>query len=387
MFRDDVPTLAGDLTEFIHEVVHGRGVVVRAHGNRYRVNINPHGSVSDITLLCSSPQELDSQDRPRLPLLLRDELNHLSPPIRVFNPRGQSLSEIQDVQRLCGLILECIDPDSTVEDSIRKLPRVARATFDNWRRYAQAFIRSNPNPRTPYSLRHFVDAWQNRTLLGVRRRPRMAPLIDLVYKLVTWITNMQNDIEGVVYLEAMTRTIIQSALFSRFRSEIVFERSDPDSRASIEDAIWKIFVPLGTGAIEVNEELLETLPPDRINVMSVHQAKGLEFPLVIVDVGSDFREDHHQQAFKRFPTGGGIPHRMEDEFRGYCPIGPPTRSALDRAFDDLIRQYFVAYSRAQDVLLLVGLNSVRDFVQHIATGWDRLGHWHLGRGLHDLVHI
>jgi DNA helicase-2/ATP-dependent DNA helicase PcrA len=47
---------------------------------------------------------------------------------------------------------------------------------------------------------------------------------------------------------------------------------------------------------------------------------------------------------------------------------------VDRAFDDLYRQYFVAFSRAQDVLLLVGLNAShpdRGNVLNVATGWDR----------------
>jgi hypothetical protein len=47
----------------------------------------------------------------------------------------------------------------------------------------------------------------------------------------------------------------------------------------------------------------------------------------------------------------------------------------------------LSYSRTQDVLLLVGLDSVRNSVQNIATGWDRNGNWRWGRGLLNLVHI
>lgn len=123
---------------------------------------------------------------------------------------------------------------------------------------------------------------------------------------------------------------------------------------------------------------------------------GLEFPLVIVDVGSDFREEHHAHAFKRFPKNGGKTCNMEDELRLFSPLGRPQRAALDRAFDDLIRHYFVAYSRAQDVLLLVGLNSVKDgyqtgsgrrYISSIATGWDRNRNWHWRSGLSNLIHI
>lgn len=389
MFRDDIDTLADDLAQFIHGVIYGGGVRVRdRQGNQYTICINPQGSPADIALLFSSPRELDSQGRPRLPLLLRQELNQLSPQIRIFNPRGQSLQEIPDVRVLCGLILECIDPNSTVQNSIQTLPHYVRNVFRDWRMEARNFINGNPNPTRPRSLRQFVNAWQNRTPLGARRWEREIPLVDMIYKLVTWIPNMQNDIEGIVYLEAITRTITQSALFSSFKSEIIFDPNNPNlEQTSIKEVLWNIFVPLASGAIEVNEELLETLPNDKIYVMSIHQAKGLEFPLVIVDVGSDFRTAHYAHAFKRFPRNGGKSCNMEDELRRYSPIGQPSRPALDRAFDDLIRQYFVAYSRTQDVLLLVGLNSVRHSIPNIATGWDRTGNWHWQSSLPNLMHI
>lgn len=198
---------------------------------------------------------------------------------------------------------------------------------------------------------------------------------------------MQNDVEGLVYLEAITRTINQAALFSNFSSDIIFDQSNPGlEEASIRRIFWNVLVPIAMGAIEVDEDLLETLPRDRLSIMSIHQAKGLEFPLVIVDVGSDFNRNHWRQAFKRFPRDGGMTCRMEDELRHYSPLGNPTRSNRDRAFDDLFRHYYVAYSRPQDVLLLVGLESGRETIRNVATGWDRAGNWHWRR-LSNIVHM
>ena len=393
MFRDDVNQLASDLANFIHQVIYGGGVQVQdIQGNQYTIEVATQRrgrpeAAGDIVLLCSSPREFDAQGRPRLPRLLRDELGQLSPLIQIFNPRGQNLEMIDDIQILCGLILECIDPNSIVQNSTN-LPQVAANMFNTWRRRARNYINSNPYPTSPRSLRDFVNAWQNRRPLGRRTWEREIPLIDLVYKLITWIPNMQNDVEGLVYLEAITRTINQAGLFGNFGGQIIFDQVNPNlEQMSIREALWNIFMPIATGAIEIDEELLETLPPDRLNIMSIHQAKGLEFPLVIVDVGSDFRTNHHAHAFKRFPRNGGKTCNMEDELRPFSPLGQPQRAALDRAFDDLIRLYFEAYSRAQDVLLLVGLNSVRNGISNVATGWDRNGNWRWGRGLNNLIHI
>ena len=389
MFRDDVNLLASDLAQFIHGVIHGGGIQIQdPQDNQYTISINPqHGTPADIALLFSSPREFDTQGRPRLPWLLRNELTQLSHPIQVFNPRGENLEAISDVQVLCGLILECIDPNNNVQNNTN-LPQVAIDMFDTWRRRARTYINGNPPPTTPRSLRQFVNSWQSRTTLGRRTWERKIPLIDLVYKSITWLPNMQNDIEGLVYLEAITRTINQAGLFGDFGGQIIF---DPNNlrlgQASIREALWNIFVPIATGAIEIDEDLLETLSPDRINIMSIHQSKGLEFPLVVVDVGSDFRTNHHAHAFKRFPRNGGKTCNMEDELRPYSRLGQPQRAALDRAFDDLIRLYFEAYSRTQDVLLLVGLNSVRDRIPNVGTGWGRKGNWYWGCGLHNLIHI
>ena len=391
MFRDNVENLAHDLAQFIHGVIHSGGIQVQDYqGNEYTIRINPQrGTPADIALLFSSPNEFDYQQRPRLPLLLRNELNRLSSPIQVFNPRGQNLETIPDVQVLCGLVLQCIDSDGIQQNSIDTLPQVAVDMFDAWQDRARTY---NPPSTTARSLGQFVSAWQNRTPLGRRMWEREIPLIDLVYKLITWIPNMQNDIEGLVYLEAITRTINQAGLFGNFGGQIIFDQNNPGlEQSSIREALWNIFVPIATGAIEINEELLETLPPDRINIMSIHQAKGLEFPLVIVDVGSDFRGNYTAQAFKRFPRDGGKTCNMEDELRPNSPLEPSQRSALDRAFDDLIRLYFEAYSRAQDVLLLVGLNTMRESIRHVATGWERNRNWRNSNwhwdNLDNLIHI
>ena len=51
------------------------------------------------------------------------------------------------------------------------------------------------------------------------------------------------------------------------------------------------------------------------------------------------------------------PMRWKICWRPHTELLKPGRSGQERAFDDLYRQFFVAYSRPQEVLLLVGLNA------------------------------
>lgn len=58
MFRDDVETLAKDLSEFIHQVVLGDGYKI--HGDIIKINPD-EGSPTDLSILLSSPNERASK--------------------------------------------------------------------------------------------------------------------------------------------------------------------------------------------------------------------------------------------------------------------------------------------------------------------------------------
>jgi len=136
------------------------------------------------------------------------------------------------------------------------------------------------------------------------------------------------------------------------------------------------------------------IPRSFFPIMTVHQAKGLEFPLVIVDVGSDFRGNYVAQRRLRYPETPDSVHIVEDLVAPFCPIGPARaqRPPLDRAWDDLRRLYFVACSRPENVLVMAGLTSQMGpapKVLSVSTGDLRNGlpralnfvpaaHWHSG---------
>jgi DNA helicase-2/ATP-dependent DNA helicase PcrA len=88
-------------------------------------------------------------------------------------------------------------------------------------------------------------------------------------------------------------------------------------------------------------------PMGMMPIMTMHQAKGLQFPFVFVGhMGAD--------------ADISISHELETRFAPFP--SNPTRSFIRlaesvRAELDLIRQYYVAYSRAQYALVLMGTNA------------------------------
>ncbi|MCQ2977875.1 MAG: ATP-dependent helicase [archaeon] len=337
------------------------------------------GSPSDIAFLTYSPKEFSSSNR-MFPYILKKQLSKFKNPIEVFNPRGQDFQSIEVVSIFCGLMLECIDPEMKIQKGNKKLPRLAVKNMRKWRKIAREYISNYPEPNNPISLERFVTLWQVRQPYPSNKKwPKKASLIELAYKLATWIEELQDDIEGLVYLESITKTITQNGFFNKYSANIYFDSAENEVN-SIEEALWNIFVPIATGGVKLDENLFETLPPKRMNIMSIHQSKGLEFPLVIVDIGSKFSKNQSKHSKLRFPKDSDNSSILEDKIRNYSVLGESNRDSRDRSFDDLIRLYFVAFSRAQDVLLLVGLNSsiegyaskdVYMNIPNVALGWSR----------------
>ena len=342
-----------------------------------------YGSASDIAILSYSPKERQSGNNSLL-YYLRKHLKKQKKPIEVFNPRGIELQKVEIVEVFCGLMLECIDPEARIQLSDKTIPNLAKVTMTKWRVRAREYVKLNPEPHEPITLSQFVLYWQNRVPRGSKEWPKKASLMELAYKLVTWIDELQDDVEGIVYLEAITKSITQTGFFSKYYSSISFENKTRE-KESVLEAIWNIFIPLATGGIQIDESLLETLPEDRVNVLSIHQSKGLEFPLVIVDVGSKFRDNHIKTQKERFPKKPLDHMTIEDTIRQYSSLGLSERDEKDRSFDDLTRRYFVAFSRAESVLILVGLNSAIEgynrknnhfYIPNVALGWSRDEKYH-----------
>ena len=378
MFRSDRETLADDLASFLTDVFRGSGRHIEVDGQQYTImRNNDGGDFGDSVLLSHTVNEFTTSGRERLPFLLRRRLEQNE--INVFNPRGRSLREIGVIQQLLGIILECIDPESRQQDQLHYLRNEARTYLELWREVARDFVETDPSPNQPTGLSHFIQGWQCRKTQYLNGWPSEWPLLELCFAIITWIPQLHDDPEGQVYIEAVTRCITNAAIFSPYRSKIFFDQSQYEER-SIRSAISDILAPIAEGEIDVDEDIMPHVPRSHFPFMTIHQAKGLEYPLVIVDVASDYKINHHMQRFRRFPEEPSSVQKLENDLAPYCEIGKlrKNREALARTFDDLTRLYYVSYSRPQSILLLVGLDSCLEYdtnIKHIALGWRSNGEW------------
>ena len=240
-----------------------------------------------------------------LPGLLRQELRRASAPIDVFNPRGQQLHRIPVVEAFGGALLSCLDPGAAVE-SATFLPPETRNGFGRWRAAIDADL-----PRRDRGLRQLLRSWVTRT--AQPGWPRNASALELIYAVTHYFPELHDDPEGQVYLEAFTRQLSACEQVSPFGGRVVKEqdasRGDQKltlAERSVKDLLQDFLGPIAGGSVDVNEDLLEDFPHDRLPVLSIHQAKGLEFPIAIVDVGASFKKAHPSQRFKRSPPKAAV---------------------------------------------------------------------------------
>jgi DNA helicase-2/ATP-dependent DNA helicase PcrA len=368
LFRPDASALASALGKAISDLL-GRGWKIPGGP----LTVSQAGDIAVIAPTTQAVTESYGKTTRRVYADLADECARRN--ILWFNPRGTRLADVPAVQQLLGLVLLCIDHRE------RHLPAFvwdqAARQFANWRAAAKRLIAADPPPRKPHRLADFVRAWQQRRPQGrIRQWPREFPLMELLHELTVWIPELRQS-PGFLYLEGVTRALDQLAtLYGPWAILVSRDRWEK----SVEHLYNEFFVPVALDDVELDEEVLEVLPLDAVNAVTIYQVKGLEFPVCFVDVGSRFSRRHPRQSFARFPDGAvEAPYTLEDQLRRFSSgLAPPKRSANDRAFDDLVRLFYVAFTRAQHLLVLFGIGTHDDGpkpIENVATGWTRNGKW------------
>lgn len=397
MFRPSANVLATDLAAFLDELITNRSLAVGDPQAPQEITMCQEGDLGDAVFLSHTVEEARyNRARGQQPAtvetrfagLLRASL--LARQRQIFNPRGRALRVIPTVQVLLGLVLICIDPDGSATTEVFPTNE-ARHFLGLWRQSAEAFVQSNPLPNDGVGLPGFVRCWHVAASGATQQEfPRDWPVLELLFKLITWLPQFQADPEHQVWLEAITRIVGSVGMASAYGMQLLQNAGTANQGAHVRQSrlslIRDALLPIAEDEVEVDEDIMPSVPRNRLQAMTIHQAKGLEFPLVIVDVGSHFNSNHAGHRFRRHPTQESNVVRMEDDVEPF--LASPLRGGrppLDRTFDDLVRLYYVAFSRPQSVLLLVGSENCLAYgsgagftaraIPNIALGWHRDGTW------------
>jgi DNA helicase-2/ATP-dependent DNA helicase PcrA len=262
--------------------------------------------------------------------------------IPVYNPRSKSFMESEEVQCLLAALVQVVD---------------AKKTFGK-----------NKSKDVVKSVRQWLN-----TLSGVYKNPAVttAPLADYIKRSQANLPKLCADNPGTFIkpnlLEIIYR-IISREPFRTWRKDPVrnlrlskvtrlFENyhsmrldglranaAGTDLARNFRDKFYYMFVGyLIEAGIDDDEDEEVIVPQGYLPFMTIHQAKGLEFPFVIVtQLGKKGREGSAQI----------LEHELSPFRQDLYPRN--VRSVQELALQDDIRLWYVAYSRAEYALILVG---------------------------------
>lgn len=275
--------------------------------------------------------------------------------IPVYNPRSKAYVERQEVAVAMGAFLEIVDPGQRVASSIM-IAGVSGLASD----WASAYQRGAGSGQ---GLADYVSRSRDAIrALGPDEqiRPAMPTILYRILSFEPFVT-WQLDQERDGRLSKLTRLF--EAYCSLVGRPLFTDRHNAGEvrRSWLGKLYYLLMGYLDAVGMDDDELGEEVCPAGRLPIMTIHQAKGLQFPFVFVG------------AVARGASPGDV-HRLEDDIRLFRP-NPLTVAfnAETRAEHDLIRMFYVAYSRAQWALILLATRSQLSPCNRPAAGGQGLG--------------
>ncbi|MBB6647749.1 ATP-dependent DNA helicase [Halobellus ruber] len=273
--------------------------------------------------------------------------------IPVHNPRNKAFLDQPEVEFALGAIIRALDPEL---DALQKRGIQGRVTgqIQDWYDGFDEYV----DQHDATALDRYVD--QIGTELRATEDESLGlNLLDLFYRILsfdpflTWVESDDAPARG--------RRLGQlSKLFDAFASVSGRSTLTASSWAnSVSTKFLADFYYLFCGYLHATDfdepqDPHDQLPSGFVQVMTVHQAKGLEFPVV-------FTSDLDSEPW----TFGGT-YWIEEELAPYADISP-LGGEDERSVRDEIRRFYVAYSRAQEDLLLL---DQADTPTQLTLGYD-----------------
>lgn len=309
------------------------------------------------------------EDYSQCVLLLRSTRNspHFSGPyvaalqaqgIPVYNPRSKDYLEQEEVAQCLGAFVRIIDPQLVHVGAVLS-PRI-RQLVQGW--VAEYDSVSALNPALAEYVTMGAEAITNKGI-GERITPA-APTI--IYRILAHepFVAYQTDPEKDLRLSKLTRLF--ESFCSQYGRQLWTDGTTPGQLPGwwYGRFYYGLCGYLAEKSLDDDEEVDVVCPVGYFPIMTVHQAKGLEFDFVFAgNLGTSV-------------SAGGA-HTLEENLRPFRYNPPAVIHPIAAAqWHDDIRQHFVAYSRARFALILVATdNQLRRTGSTTASFGHQGGSW------------
>lgn len=279
--------------------------------------------------------------------------------ISVYNPRSKYFMESEEVQCLLAALVKVIDRKYTFISDYKD----PKGEPFSWVKTVQEWFNTLDNVRSNSSISTSrLDDYLKHSNLNL---PNLCAankggflnlnLLEIIYRILalepfrTW----QQDLVRNQRLSKVTRLFdgYHSFKLDGLRSNASGTDLDP---SFLNQFYWMFISYLIEAGIDDDEDEEVIVPQGYLPIMTIHQAKGLEFPFVFVAQLGQNKGVGSAQILERDLA----PFRQELYIR-------TTRRPEELAVEDDIRLLYVAYSRAQHGLILV---ATKDHIKnHVAA--------------------
>ncbi len=257
--------------------------------------------------------------------------------VPVYNPRSRALHKDPRIQQVLGVLI------ATLDRGFETLKSVRGATVGEISKWIEAY-RELASTSEGNEVREYVTK-SNLAIKNLESgRTLNITVMDVLYRILSLkpFRKLKEDPNYTARFALIT-SLIDS--FTAFTERYGLLRSSSAGPGRLSFSFLRTLYYQFSGFIQVYglnepENPEDLIPAGFVQVMTIHQAKGLEFPVVVVGSISDKPE-----------VGGD--NWTEDFLAPWSPR-KPFGSAQDRAEQDLIRRFYVAYSRAKNLLILCG---------------------------------
>jgi len=259
--------------------------------------------------------------------------------IDIFSPRSALFFQREEVRLLLGAIV-FIFPE--LFDQLKWSDEANLREWDYYEsckmQFAEA-LRTNPGKHEPLLKWCQKKAKDHLTLSGKTTYGFAA----LVYQLIEYpmfAEYLDSDLKGNV---GSQRAAYNIALFTKLLYKFEYLHNITVLSANylqknLQDLFNKFLRFIMDGGIEEYEDFDEYAPSGCISFMTIHQSKGLEFPVTVVgSIGTSPRKQYTE-----------IDELLQNDYYRKKPFEPIEKTK----YYDYWRLYYTAFSRAQDLLVL-----------------------------------
>lgn len=259
--------------------------------------------------------------------------------IPVHNPRNKAFLNQDEIRFALSAVIRCLDPELEGLQAARVMGRV-KGQIEDWSEEFDQLVEDYD----AIELKHYVRRKRRELRQTAESESLGYTVLELLYRILSF-EPFQTWIETADQPERGKRLGRLTKLFDSFASITGPEHMQKSSRSlSVSTRFLGSFYYVFCGYLEASdfdepEDPHDQIPEGFVQMMTVHQAKGLEFPVTFV---SDLDSE---------PWTGGT-YWLENQLEPYAEIHP-TGGIEERAKRDEVRRFYVAYSRAEEDLLLL----------------------------------